>query len=411
MNQANTWFYFEPYVAISATESEVLIYNTLNGDHILSEEIKIINLVKSLLEPQNGGVILIDQSMWPCPEIADFLVICREKFLGDWIDVGLSDKKPVQFYPVVNLQTDIAKLEKDPERSLADDAIAYLEQINFYVNSSCASDCASCSFAYKQIGMCTKAESKEELPVETIFAILNSKINPLKKISISGGNIFLYSKFEELVQVIKQKNIYSEWNLYYKNIDEERLILLKYSNIMVNLFVDATVEVDIIKKILSHFSGINLALKFIVRAESDCLKFENDLLPAIGDIHYEIKLLYDYTNADFFRKYAFVSQEDILAEKQSMKDIFANQKMNRHYFGQFTIFPNGDVYANLNNKSIGNIHATPLSRLVYAEMVDGQSWLQVRDKEPCRNCVLRWLCPPPSPYEAVLNKTNLCYVK
>lgn len=411
MNQVNTWFYFEPYVAISATESEVLIYNTLNGDHILSEEIQIINLVKSLLNPENGGVVLIEQSMWFCPEIANFLVICREKFLGDWIDVGLSDKKPVQLYPVANLQTDIAKLEKDPERSLADDAIAYLEHVNFYVNLSCVSNCAFCSFAYKQIGMCTKSESKKELPVETIFAILNSKINPLKKISISGGNIFLYSGFEELVQLVKQKNIYSEWNLYYKNIDEEKLVLLKGSNIMVNLFVDATVKADIIKKISSYFLGINLALKFIVRTESDCIKFENDLLPIIGDVHYEMKLLYDYTNADFFSEYAFVLKEDILAEKQSMRDIFANKKMNRHYFGQFSIFPDGDVYASLNNKSVGNVHTTPLNRLVYAEMVNGQSWLQVRDKEPCLNCVFRWLCPPPSNYEAVLGQANLCYVK
>ena len=74
-----------------------MLYNTLNGDHVLTKEIQIINLIKSLLEPENGGVVLIEQSMWSCPEIADFLVICREKFLGDWIDVGLSDKKPVQF--------------------------------------------------------------------------------------------------------------------------------------------------------------------------------------------------------------------------------------------------------------------------------------------------------------------------
>lgn len=411
MNHTNAWFYLEPYIAVSATESEVLLYNTLNGDHILSEDHSIVALVKSLWKPDNGGVILVEQAMWQCEEIESFLKNCRKSFFGDWIDVTLSEKKPVQIYPIANLQTDIAKLEKDPDRSLADDAIAYLEQINFYINSSCVSDCASCTFAYKQIGMCTKSESKEELPIETIFAILNSKINPLKKISITGGNIFLYSRFEELVQLVKQKNIYSEWNLYYKNIDEEKLILLKDGNIIVNLFVDATANADIVKKICRCFLGINLALKFIVKTESDCIKFENDLLPIIEDTPYEIKLLYDYTNADFFRDYAFISKEDILAEKQSMQDIFANQKMNRHYFGQFTIFPNGDVYANLNNKSVGNIHITPLNRLVYAEMVNGQSWLQIRDKEPCLNCVFRWLCPPPSNYESVLNQTNLCHVK
>lgn len=408
MKQINQWLYFEPYVAISSTESEVLLYNTLNGDHLLSTNRFILHIVSSMLEAENGGVAFIESALFNNEEVADFLRACRERFFGDFIDVDLSDKKPVQIYPIANLQTEISKLEKDSERSLADDSIAYLEQIDFYVNSSCSSNCSYCSFAYKQISICSKSEKPTELPVETIFSIVNSDMNLLKKITISGGNIFAYSKFEELVQLIKQRDLYSEWNIHYKNLDMDKIGLLKKSNMIVNVFVDSMMETDAIRRLWGRLSEINLSLKIIIRSESDYLEFENSLLPMLGGLNYEIRLLYDYTNYDFIREYTFMSMEDILDEKQSMREIFANQKMNRLYFGYFTIFPNGDVYANLNKPTVGNIKVDSLGQLVYAEMVKGQSWLQVRNMEPCANCVFRWLCPPPSNYEAVLDKFNLC---
>ena len=85
--------------------------------------------------------------------------------------------------------------------------------------------------------------------------------------------------------------------------------------------------------------------------------------------------------------------------------------MNICDFGKINIMPNGDAYANLNYPSLGNIYTDSIYEIVSKEIEDGNSWLRIRNQTPYNDCIYQWLCPPPSNYEVVIGRPNLCHVK
>ena len=85
--------------------------------------------------------------------------------------------------------------------------------------------------------------------------------------------------------------------------------------------------------------------------------------------------------------------------------------MNLYDFGKITILPNGDVYANLNHPSLGNIHVNNIQEILHKEVEEGKSWFRVRNQAPCTDCVYQWICPSPSNYEIAIGRSNLCHVK
>lgn len=44
-------------------------------------------------------------------------------------------------------------------------------------------------------------------------------------------------------------------------------------------------------------------------------------------------------------------------------------------------------------------------------MTQRNNWMKIRNKKPCSNCIYQYLCPPPSKYESMIGKMNLCHIK
>ena len=135
-------------------------------------------------------------------------------------------------------------------------------------------------------------------------------------------------------------------------------------------------------------------------------KFEN--LPIYCDAR--IIPLYNGKNIDFFESNVFTNQDELNTVALNKREIFIRQSLNIHNFGKLTIIANGIVYANVNHAPLGTIDDTIYS-IVYKELINGQSWLQIRNQIPCTDCVYQWLCPSPSNYEAIIGKPNLCIIK
>lgn len=49
--------------------------------------------------------------------------------------------------------------------------------------------------------------------------------------------------------------------------------------------------------------------------------------------------------------------------------------------------------------------------MIYREMIEGHSWLRIRNQEPCCSCIYQWFCPSPSNYELAIGRSNLCHIK
>jgi len=92
-------------------------------------------------------------------------------------------------------------------------------------------------------------------------------------------------------------------------------------------------------------------------------------------------------------------------------NIFAHQKLNTNFFGSLTIISSGDVYANINRPALGNIVNNSILELIKSELIINTAWRKIRDVEPCSNCIYQYLCPSPSNYEIILDKSNLCCIR
>ena len=126
----------------------------------------------------------------------------------------------------------------------------------------------------------------------------------------------------------------------------------------------------------------------------------------------KIEPVYDNTNLPFFEEQVFLEKEDIFSKPISMQEIMRNQVLNTHKFGKLFVASNGDVRAgSVLEAPIGNLHTESIRRLVHKEMTEGKSWLHIRNRKPCCDCIYQWLCPSPSDYESVIGRPNLCYIK
>lgn len=113
-------------------------------------------------------------------------------------------------------------------------------------------------------------------------------------------------------------------------------------------------------------------------------------------------------NISFFEDHIFLSEQDICDMPITKREVFLHQTLNLYDFGRLVIMPDGTVYANLNESALGE-WTDPLYDIIHTELMEGNSWLYIRDKEPCLGCVYQWLCPSPSNYERVLQKKALCF--
>ena len=137
--------------------------------------------------------------------------------------------------------------------------------------------------------------------------------------------------------------------------------------------------------------------------------YENatEVVEAYGLEHAELIPAFTGDNRSFFEENLYMDVDELAEIALSKRDIFIRQTLNIIDFGKLYIEPDGKVYANLNDKSIGMIDDPPHD-LVYWELTEGNAWLHIRNEEPCRECVYQWLCPSPSNYERVIGKPNLC---
>jgi pseudo-rSAM protein len=173
-------------------------------------------------------------------------------------------------------------------------------------------------------------------------------------------------------------------------------------NLKFNILINSGInQIKILEEANFHGSII-----ILVYSENDYLQFSN-----MSELEFEdiIFIPIYNNNISFFESEVFIDKDDIDTMQLNKKEIFIRQTLNTFDFGRLNIMPNGFVYANVNNPSLGKIDDSPYS-IVYKEFTEGKSWFNIRDKKPCTDCLYQWLCPSPSNYEIAIGKSNLCHL-
>ena len=403
------WFSLKSNVYVEFKEKEILLYSTQNGNHIKTSINENISLIKEMYLPENLGVIRLYKTKLTDSDINNFVDKVLEQDLGDLLDIEKNPQKPIRLIPILNLQKDVEKLtkRKENETLFAKDTIHYLLELNIYLNEVCDNNCKYCKSYYKQMPCCTANNSECELSVDVFENIFQQVAHsPTGRINILGGNILKHSHLNELINIMIPFKELIHCYIHYKNYTKHELT----NNFRTELIVTFPIDEMCLCNILSQINTENTNMHFIAESEEQYFKIE-DIISKFNIDKYEIHPFFTNENIDFFEQNVFMSEEDILSNTLTMREIFRNQKLNANFFGKLSIMPNGNVLTNANFEPIGNMETDNILDLIYKEIIGNTSWRKIRDSEPCCNCLYQFICPAPSNYEFAIGKMNLCTYK
>lgn len=380
-NVSDYWFTIEPYVFVDIKSKHVLLYNTLDGVTIESTNEKIVELLQETLQEENCGVALLTHERYRQEEICCFVDELREKFMGDVINISLSDGKPVQILPFYNYSKE-QELYKKNNFSSYKNILEKLFEISLYIDAT-----------------------------TNITKLIHFLITLPKNLTFNiVGNMEEVPNYSELFSYLDHCSSPKNLLCSYKNIIPLQPIFAHNFSYQISVSFPINVERwnHAMKVLLSQ--ALPVEFVFEVSSEED-VQLSEQLIEQHQIDKYRLKPNYTGNNIRFFENEVFLSKEDILSTPMTMKDFFARQAMNLYDFGKITILPNGDVYANLNHPSLGNIYVNNIHEILHKEVEEGKSWFRVRNHPPCTDCVYQWICPSPSNYEIAIGRSNLCHVK
>lgn len=391
----NYWLTVEPYVYINFTINSVLLYNTLDATHIESTNPLIMGLIRQLCVKENCGVCLLTSKDLTNYDVKNFIIDIREKFIGDILPTELSDGRPIQLMPFLNFQQDKIRLNGnkmkeniEPYISIGENILENLHEVNLFF------------------------EEKNDLGID-IYQDILIQIENVPRINLCG-EFFKYPQLSLLMSFLSKtqgnKSIVADYQ--YINVNDILTANLDegYSfQVNVDFPLDNKKQWD---SLITLISSSKRKIKFVfgIKNEADIDEVEKMIIDyKIED--YQFSPIYDNQNIDFFKDNVFLTKDDIFSTPLSMKEIFANQTLNTYNFGRIFIKSNGDVLTKKNAEPIGNIKKDTIKKIIFDEISEGNSWLEIRNQQPCSNCLYQWLCPSPSDYEIAINKPNLCHVK
>lgn len=381
----NYWLTIEPYVYINFSQSSVLLYNTLDAEHIESSSSTIVQLVQKITEKENCGVSQLTNQELENKEIKNFVINIREKFIGDILPIGLSENKPIQLTPFLNFQQDKTRLNLQANISIGDNILSYLHEVNFILDKNNEFNIAVFNEVIEQLhGVPAINLCKNLLGYSQVPALLNS-------LSKTNGKKTIVNNYQDL----------DIDNLLLANIEEEYSFLIS-----VKFPINKYHWNSLIPLLLSKWE---IKFEFEIEKEED-LSEVDQLVNNYSIENYQLKPIYNYKNIDFFIKNVYLTKSDIFSSPLSMKEIFANQTLNTYNFGRLYIMSNGNVFTKGNKEPIGNVNKDTIKRIILNEISIGNSWLNTRKSQPCSDCLYQWLCPSPSDYEIAIGKPNLCHV-
>ncbi|MDL2239135.1 TIGR04150 pseudo-rSAM protein [Bacteroidales bacterium OttesenSCG-928-K22] len=397
------WLSIENWVYVSTTMATILLYNTRNGQYIINDIKKNIDIIKQLHEKTALGVIMLDNNLINEKDIYCFIKEGIQKEILTITEQNEQKIKPIRLMPILNIQRSAEKLNGEDDRSIGENALYYLKELTIHINDNCNLSCSYCAKANKQFHCCSK-NNNLELSENILHSIAKQiKYAPISKLNIIGGDILSYPLLEKIPEIFKEKKDNIHFWSNYKNFSNSTL------PIVWDILIDFPINEQILSKLISNNKEKETQYNyhFIVQGINE-VNFVEEITNNFEIQNFEIHPYYNGGNIDFFETCVFLNEEDILSNVVSQRRIFCNQALNTNFFGGITILSNGDVTANINTPVLGNIISTSLLELITQELERNTAWRKIRSLYPCNDCLYQFLCPPISNYEMILEKNNLC---
>ncbi len=416
-SQTKYWFYLDNYVYVVWKKDSALLYNPLTGhmqEYIAEPE--IVKLLKRLHHPRNLLVIPLSSKDMENPALARLVQDARRHFMGDIVEQRRSNGRPVQMQPILKVRRDADKMKREATRSVGEEMMKYINELNLYLTNSCPQSCAMCDSAYRQFLCCAKHPNpniQQHLsPIHIEYVLDHLSRGNLDTINFLGGNPLDYNHWRQLNVLLDGREIKKVLICHYKNLTARAkdLKTIFDQTWRLEVLVDFSQNDGVFLQTAYKIQEMRVpySVHFIVKSEAE-FERAGALSEKLNHTEIQYHPFYDGTNEDFFRKGVFIDRQTLGNSRPTNRDIYARRAVNPLHFGNLTIFANGHVHANVNAGRLGILGRDSLYDMVFKEMHRGTSWRRTRLKvAPCRECLYNALCPPLSNYEYTFGRNNLC---
>lgn len=394
------WLYLEPYTSLTINSaSEVLLYNTLNGQQFLTRHRAIADLLRRWQAPGEGHVV----EFTPAPAYAPFIEWLRHTFSGDVITAPEGCRKPVQFAPLEamteeRLAESRAKLSENPA----------LLELFFYLTAACGAGCTYCGTYHKQFPFCKQGDATPAiLPLDRITDVIE-QLDPqrLQTLHFLGGNLLTYPSLRPLLDELAVLPVAKAFYIHLRHLAQpEALAPLRGHDITLHLLVPETADAARLAAVEAYLAASDgeYVLDYVVTNE-----------PAIEAVssqtgHERLHPFYTGQNDAFFEENVFITADDF-DSPVSLRKLYKHRLANDSFLGKILIDVDGRIYLSPNRPPVGSL-SEGLGRAMDSIRESGSLWFLTRERvEPCRDCVYNRLCCPISDYELRMKKFNLCHL-
>ena len=397
------WFYLSPKVYVTSKEN-IFLYHTESGARLEVTEGHLKDLLQAVYEPKNLGVVEFPQGLWKQEGAHALIEQMLLLHMAGLIPIDREQGKPINFLPILNLQKDVDKAMSIGGLSLVvDDLLGYLSRFTL---------CLGGGRLYPSyLSRVWRGQEAHWMSPSLLYSLLEQvRYSRLKQVGLYADSLFLHPQIKEILGLLESYEYdYQLWisaKHYLQHQEEIKMCLRSMKCIChLSLLASAT-ELEN----LARMSEVDVQLfswHFLIEDEAQYARVEL-FTERWGIVQSELVPIYTGDNLPFFEEYIYLSEDDIFSEPIEMRRIFCNQKLNSNNFGALTVLPTGECRVSMNTPALGNLPQSSLLEILYKELTTNTAWRKTRNSGKCQKCLFQYLCPPPSSYEQVIGKQNLC---
>ncbi len=430
------WLFSHPFVHGAAGRDKFLFYNTLTHGHLVvpREGDPLDRLLAALMDWRRPCVAAVSEADLAHPRTRATLDALRASYMADLVPARGDGPPPVQFQPHPFMQYNYRRMREAPAPEGEDvfatnETLQCLDEVSLYLTTAGTTDYRALAQAHRQFLFPMAASAApQHLEVDRLEALLVSlRQCRLLRLNLLGGDLFAHPDLERVARAAqglacrvtltlscddalahrealrRLVATLGEGGAGGEAIPQPQLVLLPETRAEDIARADAVLG-DL---------GLPYVLLSVLRSVDDAERaatLSQGLRP--DDRREEVfRIFFTGDNGPFVLQTLAVTEEEILQQPTTLRDIFVNMTCNRDAFGRLVVTPAGDLHANLNHRCLGNLATHSLGEVIARELREGQSWLNVREAvAPCSGCHLRALCRPLSNYEISLQRNDLCEV-
>ena len=397
------WFYLSPKVYVTCKEN-IFLYHTESGARLEDTEGHLKDLLQAVYEPKNLGVVEFPQELWKQEGTHALIEQMLSLHMAGLIPIDREQGKPINFLPILNLQKDVDKAVSIGELSLVvDDLLSYLSRLTL-----CLGGGRLCPSYLSRVW---REQEAHWMSPSLLYSLLEqARHSRLKQVGLYADSMFRHPQIKEILGLLENYEYdYQLWmsaKHYLQHQEQIKMCLRSMKCIChLSLLASATELED-----LARMSEEDVPLSswhFLIEDEAQYAHVEQ-FTERWGIGQSELVPIYTGDNLPFFEEYIYLSEDDIFSEPIEMRRIFCNQKLNSNDFGALTVLPTGECRVSLNTPTLGDLMQTSLLEILYKELTTNTAWRKTRNSGKCQKCFFQYLCPPPSSYEQVIGREDLC---